>query len=148
MRTAREPMYQGHTIRWPTIERKGLKLQKRIYQAAQRGDARRVRRLQKRLRRSHDAKLLAVRQVTQDHRGKKTPGVDGIAALTPAERRSLAAHLQLDGNAAAVRRVYMPQPGTLEPRPLGLPTIADRATQGMVRQALEPAWEAPVEPHS
>jgi RNA-directed DNA polymerase len=86
--------------------------------------------------------------VTQDNRGKKTPGVDGIAALTPAERRTLAEHLPLDGNAAPVRWVSMPQPGTPEPRPLGMPTIADRATQGLVTQALEPEGEARFAPNS
>jgi RNA-directed DNA polymerase len=140
-------MYHWHTIRWPKIERTILKLPKRLYRAAQRGDDRQVRRRQKLLLRSHAAKLLAVRQVTQDHRGKKTPGVDGIAALTPAERRPLAEHRQLDGNAAPVRRGYIPQPGTLEPRPLGLPTIADRAKQGLVTQALEPEWDARFEPN-
>ena len=148
MSTASKPMYQWNTIRWPKIERKVLKLQKRIYRAAQRGDDRQVRRLQKLLLRSHYAKLLAVRQVTQDNRGKKTPGVDGIAALTPVERRTLAEHLQLDGNAAPVRRVYIPKPGTREQRPLGIPTIADRAKQGLVTQALEPEWEAKFEPNS
>jgi RNA-directed DNA polymerase len=130
MSTASKPMYQWNTIRWPKIERKVFKLQKRIYQAAQRGDDRQVRRLQKLLRRAHDAKRLAVRQVTQENRGKKTPGVDGIAALTPVERCTLAEHLQLDGNAAPVRRVDIPKPGTREQRPLGIPTIADRAKQG------------------
>jgi N-terminal domain of reverse transcriptase len=123
MSMASEPMYQWNTIRWSKIERKVFKLQKRIYRAAQRGDHRQVRRLQQLLLHSHYAKQLAVRQVTQDNRGKKTPGVDGITALTPAERRSLAEHLQLDGHAAPVRRVYIPKPGTLEQRPLGIPTI-------------------------
>ena len=82
--------------------------------------------------------------MTQDNRGKKTPGVDGIAALTPAERLALAEHLPLDGDAAPVRRVYIPKPGTDEQRPLGIPTIADRAKQGVVKHALEPAWEAQV----
>jgi RNA-directed DNA polymerase len=148
MSTASKPMYQWKTSRWPKIARKVVKLQQRIYRAAQRGDDRQVRRLQQLLRRSHDAKRVAVRQVTQDNRGKKTPGVDGIAALTPAERRTLAAHLQLDGHAAPVRRVYIPKPGTREQRPLGIPTIADRAKQGLVTQALEPEWEARFEPNS
>ena len=148
MRTASRPMDQWNTIRWPTIERTVCTLQKRIYRAAQRGDDRHVRRLQKLLLRSHYATLLAVRQVTQDNRGKKTPGVDGLAALTPAERRTLAEPLPLDGNAAPGRRVYIPKPGTLEPRPLGIPTIADRAKQGLVTQALEPEWDARFEPNS
>jgi RNA-directed DNA polymerase len=57
MSTALRPMYQWKTIRWPKIERKVFKLQKRIYRAAQRGDHRQVRRLQKLLLRSHHAKL-------------------------------------------------------------------------------------------
>ena len=31
MSMASEPLYQWHTIRWPKIERKVFKLQKRIY---------------------------------------------------------------------------------------------------------------------
>ena len=148
MSTASEPMYQWNTIRWPKVERKVFKLQKRIYRAAQRGDDRQVGRRPKLLLRAPYAKLLTGRPVTQDHRGKKPPGVDGIAALTPAERRTLAEHLQLDGHAAPVRRVYIPKPGTREQRPWGIPTIADRAKQGVVTQALEPEWEARFEPKS
>jgi RNA-directed DNA polymerase len=121
MSTAFRPMYQWNTIRWPKIERKVFKLQKRIYRAAQRGDHRQVRRLQKLLLRSHYAKLLAVRQVTQDNQGKKTPGVDGRTTLTPSERLDWATHLSLNGKAAPVRRVYIPKPGTDEQRPLGIP---------------------------
>ena len=112
MRTASEPRCQGQTSRWPTVERTVLKLPKRLERAAPRGADRAVRRRQKRLRRSHEATLLAVRQVTQDARGQKTPGVDGIAALTPAARRTLAEPLPRDGHAAPVRRVSMPTPGT------------------------------------
>jgi len=45
-----------------------------------------VRGLQRLLRRSRAAKTLAVRRVTQDNDGKNTPGVDGVAKLTPKER--------------------------------------------------------------
>jgi len=135
-------MYQWHTIRWPKLERKVWKLQKRMDLAAKRGEHRQGRRLQQLLLRSYHAKLLAVRQVTQDNRGKQTPGVDGLAALTPPERLALANTLPLDGKAAPVRRVYIPKPGTDEQRPLGIPTRADRAKQGVVKYALEPAGEA------
>jgi len=118
-RTARKPMDHWQTSRWPPMARTVLTRQKRLDRAAQRGDDRPVRRRQKRLLRSHDAKRRAVRHVTQDNRGKKTPGGDGMAALTPAERRTLAEHLPRDGNAAPVRRVDMPQPGTLPPQGLG-----------------------------
>ena len=74
--------------------------------------------------------------------------MDGIAARTPAERRTLAEHRQRDGHAAPVRRVSIPQPGTREQRPLGMPTIADGAQPGVVTQALELEWDARFAPHS
>jgi RNA-directed DNA polymerase len=141
-------MYQWHTRGWVKIERQVLKLPKRIYRAAKREDHRQVRRLQQRLLRSRAAKLLAVRNVTQENQGKKTPGVDGVANLTPQARLDLVQHLHLQGHASPVRRVYSPKPGTTEPRPVGIPTMADRATQAVVKHVVEPAWEAAVEPNS
>ena len=63
-----------------------FQLQKRIYRARQRGDWKTVRGLQRLLRRSRAARTLAVRRVTQDNSGKNTPGIDGVAKLTPKER--------------------------------------------------------------
>ena len=146
MRTAREPRCQGQTSRWPTVARTVVKLPTRLERAAPRGADRAVRRRQKRLRRSHEATLLAGRQVPQDARGQKPPGVDGSAALTPAARRTRAEALPRDGHAAAVRRVDMPTPGPQEHRPLGMPTIAERAQPGVVTHALEPAGDARFDP--
>ena len=50
--------------------------------------------------------------------------------------------------ARAVRRVYIPKPGTRKHRPLGIPALADRCHQARVRHALEPEWEARFEPRS
>ena len=133
---------------WTKLERQVCKLQKRIYRAATREDHRQARRLQKLLLRSRAAKLLAVRNVTQDNQGKKTPGVDEVTNLTPQERLDLVPHLHLQGHASPVRRVSMPKPGTTEPRPLGIPTMADRAQPALVNHVWEPAWEAPFEPNS
>jgi RNA-directed DNA polymerase len=47
-----------------------------------------------------------------------------------------------------IRRVYIPKPGTTEKRGLGIPVIADRAGQALVKLALEPEWEARFEPNS
>jgi RNA-directed DNA polymerase len=148
MNTADAPMYQWNTIGWVKIERQVFKLQNRIYRAAKREDHRQIRRLQKLLLRSRAAKLLAVRKVTQDNQGKLPPGVDGVANLTPPERLELVQHLHLEDTASPVRRVYIPKPGTTEQRPLGIPTLADRAKQSWVTQALEPAGEAQFEPNS
>lgn len=97
---------------------------------------------------SKAAKLLAVRKVTQDNRGKRTPGIDGKTALTPQERLKVAKQLNISSKAKPTRRVWIPKPGKIEKRPLGIPTIDDRALQALVKLALEPEWEAVLEPNS
>ena len=148
MNTAIAPLYQWNTMGWVKIERPVFKLHKRLYRAAKREDHRQVRRLQKRWLRSRAAKLLAVRNVTQENQGKQTPGVDGVANLRPQERLDLVQHLHLQGHASPVRRVDLPKPGTTEPRPLGIPTMAERAKPALVKHVLAPAWEAAFEPNS
>ncbi len=133
---------------WKSIEKRVFKLQKRIYQASQRGEVAKVRKLQKTLLRSYCAKLLAVRKITQDNTGKKTAGVDGVKSLTPKQRCELAKQLDYRNKPKPTRRVWIPKPGRNEKRPLGIPTIADRATQTLAKLALEPEWEAHFEPHS
>ena len=132
---------------WKLAERKVYKLQKRIYEASKGGDIRKVRKLQKTLLRSWSNKMLSVRRVTQDNRGKRTPGVDGVDSLTPKKRYQLAKSLKLRGKADPTRRVYIPKPNG-EQRPLGIPTMKDRALQALVKAALSPEWEAKFEPNS
>jgi RNA-directed DNA polymerase len=135
-------------LNWRKLERVTFKLQKRIYQASERGDVKAVRKLQKTLIRSWSAKCIAVRRVTQDNQGKNTAGVDGVKSLTPKQRINLAGKLKLTGKSKPTRRVMIPKPGTTETRPLGIPTINDRALQALVKLALEPEWEAKFEPNS
>jgi len=141
-------MERWNTLPWKHLQRNVFKLQTRIYRAACRGDVTTVRMLQRLLMHSWSAKLLAVRKVTQDNQGKKTPGVDGVQSLTPPQRLTLARTLTRDGMAAPVRRVWLPKPSTPELRPLGIPTLHDRAGQALVKSALEPEWEARFAPHS
>jgi len=135
-------------IKWRKLEKVTFKLQKRIFQASERGDVKAVRKLQKTLIRSWSAKCIAVRRVTQDNQGKNTAGVDGVKSLTPKQRTNLVRKLKLTGKAKPTRRVNIPKPGTTETRPLGIPTINDRALQALVKLALEPEWEAKFEPNS
>ncbi len=135
-------------INWRTAERYVFKLQKRIYAASRSGDVKRVRKLQKTLMRSWSNKVLSVRRVTQDNTGKKTAGVDGIKALSPSARFELVKQLKLTGKSRPTRRVWIPKPGRDEKRPLGIPTMYDRALQAVVKAALEPEWEAVFEPNS
>jgi len=133
---------------WRKLERKLFKLQKRIFQASSRGDLKAVRRLQKTLMRSSSARMLVVRRVTQDNQGKNTAGVDGVKKLSPVRRLAMVKKLLLKGKSKPTRRVWIDKPGTDEKRPLGIPTMYDRALQALVKQALEPEWEARFEPNS
>ena len=135
-------------INWRKAERYVFKLQKQIFKASRQGNKKKVRQLQRTLMRSWANRLLAVRRVSQDNRGKKTAGVDGVKSLTPIARIKLAKQLRIKGKSKTTRRVWIPKPDKDEKRPLGIPTMHDRALQGVVKNAIEPEWEAVFEPNS
>jgi RNA-directed DNA polymerase len=121
-------MDEWNALPWKRFERRVFKLRKRIYQASRRGDVRTVHRLQRLLMRSWAARCLAVRRVTQDNRGKKTAGVDGVKSLQPPQWLALASTLRLPAKALPTRRVWIPKPGTTEQRPLGIPIPLSHCT--------------------
>ena len=84
-KTSVKTTVEWKNINWRKAERLTFKLQKRIFQASERGDVKAVRKLQKTLIRSWSAKAMAVRRVTQDNQGKKTAGVDGVKNRTYAK---------------------------------------------------------------
>src|SRR5260370_3684228 len=110
MRTQARAVYEWNTLPWKTIERNVFKLQKRIYQASQRGDVKTVHRLQRLLMKSWSAKHLAVRRATQDNQGKKTARVDGVKSLTPPQRTRLSQVLQRPPKAVLFGQCYIPHP--------------------------------------
>ena len=91
-------------IDWRKVDRYVYKLQKRIYAASRRGEIKQVRKLQKTLMRSWSNKALAVRRVSQENRGKKTAGVDGVKSLSPIARMKLIGQLLLTGKSKPTRR--------------------------------------------
>jgi RNA-directed DNA polymerase len=135
-------------INWSLTDKRTLRYQTRIYKAARGGNISKVKCLQKRLLKSPDAKLIAVRRVTTLNKGKTTQGIDGQIYVTDIEKIKLVKRLRLDGKALPIRRVYIPKPGKTEKRPLGIPTVGDRAKQALCKLALEPEWEARFEINS
>ncbi len=79
---------------------------------------------------------------------KKTAGIDGVKSLTTKQRLELVGQLKISNKARPARRVWIPKAGRDEKRPLGIPIMYDRALQGLVKLALEPEWEAYMEPNS
>jgi RNA-directed DNA polymerase len=74
-------------------------------------------------------------------------GVDHVtiaqfAARLPENLEHLHASLQAGTYVPqAVRRVWIPKPGTNQQRPLGIPTVRDRVAQAALRSVLEPIFE-------
>lgn len=82
MSQSKKTRYKWDEINWRRLERSIFKLQKRIYRASEQKDLMKMHSLQRLLLKSHNAKLLAVRRVTQINKGKKTAGIDGVRSLS------------------------------------------------------------------
>lgn len=134
-------------IQWVTVDKVVFRLQLRIYKAAMKQEFEKMYKIQKLLISSQMAKYLATRKVTQDNAGKNTPGVDSKLITTPNQKFDLANQLKLDGKSSPILRTYIPA-GPDKQRPLGIPTITDRAKQMLAYLALCPQWEAQFEASS
>src|SRR6266446_10490757 len=135
-----------NAINWRKANRTVRTLRHRIFRATQEGNLKKVRSLQKLMLKSYSNRLVSVRRVAQINAGKHTPGVDKLVIKTPAARGRMVdalAHSSL-WKAKPARRVYIPK-ANKKVRPLGIPVVIDRCLQAMVKNALEPAWEAKFE---
>ncbi|KRG44118.1 group II intron reverse transcriptase/maturase [Stenotrophomonas pictorum JCM 9942] len=136
-----------HQIDWRRVERNVRGIQVRIAKATQEGQWRKVKALQRWLTRSYCGKAMAVRRVTENQ-GSRTPGIDKEIWKEPEARVEAIGKMQRRGyKPKPLRRVFIPKANGKE-RPLGIPTMLDRAMQALYLLALEPVSESSSDPNS
>jgi len=136
-----------HGIDWATAHQTVRRLQMRIAKAVREKRWGKVKTLQWLLTRSFYGKAIAVKRVTENH-GKKSPGVDGEIWDTPETKAKAVMSLRRRGyQPRPLRRVYIPKANG-KMRPLGIPTMKDRAMQALHLLALEPIAETTGDPNS
>lgn len=132
---------QWKSIDWKKAEQEVNRLQVRIAKATKAKNYSAAKRLSYLLTHSFYAKVLAVRKVTTN-KGKNTAGIDGERWSTPSSKMKAVNRLT-DKNykAKPLKRVFIDKKGSSKKRPLGIPTMYDRAMQALYALALDPISE-------
>ena len=116
------------------------RLQMRIAKAAQQKRYNKVQALQWLLSHSFYAKLLAVHRVVSN-KGHKTAGIDGVLWNDNADKAKAVLSLKRHGyQSQPLRRILIPK-SNAKMRPLGIPTLYDRAMQALYHLGLNPLAE-------
>src|SRR3989475_12277260 len=137
-----------HAIDWPKANHNVRRLQARIVKATKEKRWAKVKALQRLLTHSFSGKVLAVRRVTENQ-GKNTPGVDREIWDTPEKKIQAVHELKRRGyQPQPLRRVYIPKSDGKTMRPLGIPTMFDRAQQALYLLALDPVVETTADKNS
>src|SRR5262245_19262944 len=138
-----------HSIPWRKVWRNVRRLQARIVKAVQERRWGKVKALVYLLTHSFSGRALAILRVTTNQ-GAQTPGVDGRVWDTPELKTSALQQLRQRGyHAQPLRRVYIPKSSDpTKLRPLGIPTLTDRAMQALYLLGLDPILETTADVHS
>ena len=129
------------SINWTVVYKFVHRLQMRIAKAVAEERWHKVAALSRLLTRSYYAKLWAVRRVVTN-KGKNTAGVDRVIWKTPKQKVNAVKALRQRGyQPMPLRRIYIPKSNGKQ-RPLGIPTMKDRAMQALYALALNPISES------
>lgn len=140
------PVSSWDAIDWQRAEQEVKRLQMRIAKAITQERHNKAASLQWLLTHSFYAKALAIKRVTEN-RGRNTAGVDGKLWRSSKQKSKAINLLKRRGyRASPLRRIYIPK--KKGKRPLGIPTMIDRAQQALYWMALIPIAETTADKNS
>lgn len=127
---------------WSNIDFKSAeynikRLQMRIAKAYINDDLVLMSYLQHKLMHSYYAKVLSIKYVSSNN-GYRTPGIDNVTWMNLSDRVDAISSLKLRGyKPMPVKRIYIDK-ASGKKRPLGIPTLKDRAMQTLYKLAIDP----------
>jgi RNA-directed DNA polymerase len=143
------PATAWHSINWRKVWRTVRRLQARIVKAVQEGRWNKAKALVYLLTHSFSGRAAAILRVTTNP-GAHTPGTDGDVWNTPEAKTDAFRLLRAHGHRPRpLRRVYIPKSSDpTKKRPLGIPTLTDRALQALYLLGLDPIVETQADRNS
>lgn len=146
-------MTNFHKINWKQCLAELQENQENLTRSYREGKPKQIKTIQSKILTSFATRALAVRKVNTN-KGGKTPGTDGVMWETPMEKAHAIKEIHYwtqnpkQYRAKPVKRMNIPKPGKAETRPLGIPTMLDRAMQEVYRASLDPIVEETSDPNS
>jgi RNA-directed DNA polymerase len=141
------------SVNWENINSSVKKLRGKIFQASKNNNYLYIHHLQNKMLHSDANLLIAIRGVSSINVGNRTPGIDHMLIKTNKERWKLFLEIKSMSKedrlkeAKPIKRIYIPKSNG-KIKSIGIPTIKDRVLQAVVKNALEPEWEARFESSS
>lgn len=138
-------------MNWKAVNKEVQKFRFKIWKLARNKDFKNLRNFQKLFVNYSYNTLYSIRKVTSINSGSETPGFDNVIINTPEQRLQLFHEIGemrwQEYEPIATKRIYLAKPDGKQ-RPIGIPTIRERVIQQIMKNALEPEWEALFEPSS